>query len=398
VTALAIQTVPATRPLRLAFLVRSMERGGAERQLMVLARGLRGRGHDVSVIVFYGGGPLEGELRAGGVRVRTVGKRGRWDLVSFLARLRRVLREERPDVLHAYMPTPNVIAAAVRLMMPGMRLVWGQRASNLDFDHDDWLARTVDRLTIPMSRLPDLVIVNSRAGFAHAAAIGYPVAKMVVIPNGIDTDEFMIDRRAGRALRATWGIRHDQRLVGLVARVEPIKAQEVFLRAAALLARERDDVRFACVGDIGDATYAEAMRTLAGELGLDGRLLWAGGQSDMHAVYNALDVASLSSVAEGFPNVIGEAMACGVPCVSTAVGDAAWLLDDDALLAPSGDAAALADRIGRLLQRSPDDLARLGAAARERVASRFSVASLIDTTEQVLADLVRRDSFQGEAL
>jgi glycosyltransferase involved in cell wall biosynthesis len=157
-------------------------------------------------------------------------------------------------------------------------------------------------------------------------------------------------------------------------------------------------VRFACVGDIGDASYAEAMRTLAGELGLDGRLLWAGGQSDMHAVYNALDVASLSSVAEGFPNVIGEAMACGVPCVSTAVGDAAWLLDDDALLAPSGEAAALADRIGRLLQRSPDDLARLGAAARERVASRFSVASLIDTTEQVLADLVRRDSFQGEAL
>jgi glycosyltransferase involved in cell wall biosynthesis len=398
VTAPAVDGDLPVRPLRLTFLVRSMERGGAERQLMVLARGLRRRGHEVSVVVFYAGGPLEEELRAGGVRVRAVGKRGRWDVLSFFTRLHRLLREERPHVLHAYLPTPNVIAAALRPTMPGVRVVWGQRASNLDLNHDDWLARAVDRLTIALSRFPDLVIVNSRAGFAHAASIGYPVKKMVVIPNGIDTDHFTVDRAAGRALRDAWGLRDDERVVGLVARVDPIKAHDVFLKAAAALASERADVRFVCIGDIGDATYAEAMRTLAGQLGLAERLVWAGGQSDMRAVYNALDIACLSSTAEGFPNVIGEAMACGLPCVSTDVGDAAWLLDDQTLLAPAGDWTAFADRIRQLLLRAPDDLARLGAAARERVASCFSVASLIRTTERTLLDLVRRDSLQGEAV
>ena len=384
--------------LRLAFLVRSMERGGAERQLVVLARGLRSRGHDVAVLVFYAGGPLEGELRAGGVRVRAIGKRGRWDVVRFLARLHRVLREERPNVLHAYLPMSNVVAAALRPTIPGVRVVWGQRASNLDFDHDDWVARTVDRLSIPLSGLPDLVIVNSRAGFAHAASIGYPVDKMVVIPNGIDTDHFTVDALAGRALRDAWGIREDERVVGLVARVDPIKAYDTFLNAAASVAAARPDVRFASIGDVSDASYADAMRKLASDLGLGERMLWLGGQSDMRAVYNALDIACLSSSAEGFPNVIGEAMACGRPVVSTDVGDAAWLLNDDALLAPPGDSTALADRIRRLLQLAPDDLARLGMAARERVASCFSVASLIDTTERALSDLVRRDSLQAGTL
>ena len=396
-TALALEHAGGNGPLRVTFLVRSMERGGAERQLAVLARGLRHRGHDVSVVVFYPGGPLETELRAGGVRVRDVGKHGRWDVLGFFARLRRVLIEEQPDVLHAYLPTPNVIAAALRWTMPGVRLVWGHRASNLDLDHDDWLARVIDRLTIAMSRFPDLVIVNSRAGYAHAESIGYPPARMVVIPNGIDTDHFTIDRRAGRSIRTAWGIGEDERLVGLVARVDPIKSFEVFLDAAAALARSHPNVRFVCVGDVGDAAYASAMRTLATGLGLDDRLVWAGGQSDMRAVYNALDVACLSSAAEGFPNVIGEAMACGVPCVSANVGDAAWLIDDDALVAPAGDSGALATRIGQLLDRPSEDLAPLASAVRARVTSRFSVASLIDTTERALYDLVRRDALLAEA-
>jgi glycosyltransferase involved in cell wall biosynthesis len=383
------------RPLRIAFLVRAMERGGAERQLLVLAKGLHNRGHDVVVMVFRPDGPLDPELRAAGVRVRVVGKGGRWDIVRFIARLHRAIREERPDILHSYMPDSNIVAAALRPAIRGVRVVWGLRASNMDMADYDLVSRLVGRVSTALSKLPCLAIVNSRAGFAHFASLGYPAERMRVIPNGIDTEHFTIDRSAGRAVRAAWGIRGDERLVGLVARVDPVKAHATFLHAASLLAADHADVRFACVGDVGDVRYADAMRSLAGELGLGERLLWVGGRPDMRAVYNAFDVACLSSSSEGFPNVIAEAMACGLPCVSTDVGDAAWLLGDTALIAPVGDASAFAERIARLLDRTPDDRARLGVAARERVAS-FSVAKLIGDTERTLSELVRHEPPRGE--
>jgi hypothetical protein len=166
------------RTLRIVFLIRSLGYGGAERQLVVLASGLRQRGHAVSVLTFYSGGELEPDLRSAGVRVRSLEKRGRWDVASFLANLHRALREESPNVLHSYLGMPNIVAGATRPLFPGMRVVWGERASNMDLSHYDWLARFSTGLTRVLSRTPHHVILNSRAGFEHAAARGYPPNNM----------------------------------------------------------------------------------------------------------------------------------------------------------------------------------------------------------------------------
>ena len=158
--------------LRIAFLIRSLGYGGAERQLVVLASALRARGHTVSVLTFYPGGELEPELRNAGVRVRSLEKRGRWDIATFLASLRRALREESPDVLHSYLVVPNIVAATIRPLFPGARVVWGERASNMDLSHYDWVSRFSSGLARRLCRVPDLLIVNSRAGFEYAVAGG----------------------------------------------------------------------------------------------------------------------------------------------------------------------------------------------------------------------------------
>ena len=371
--------------LRIVFLARRLGYGGAERQLTVLAIGLRQRGHVVSVLTFYPGGELEPELRSAGVRVRSLDKGGRWDVKGFLVALHRALREESPNVLHSYLGIPNIIAGASRRLFPGMRVVWGERAANMDLSAYDWLSRVSAALTRGLSRTPDLIIVNSRAGFEHAVARGYPRAKMLVIPNGIDAERFRPDATARQRVRDEWQVGAD-RLVGLVARLDPVKDHRTFLGAAARLAQHRSDVMFVCVGD-GDPAYGRAMQQFAAELGIADRVRWVPGRLDMPAVYNALDVACLSSNSESFPNVLGEAMSCGVPCVATDVGDVAWLLGRPASIVPVGDAQGLANRIRSLLELHPESTAAIAREQRERVVTHFSVTSLVNNTERALSSL-----------
>jgi len=382
---------PTGRALRIAFLVSRLDRGGTERQLIVLARGLRERGHSVVVLVFYPGGALEGELCDAGVRVRVLHKRGRWDLARFLLDLRRVVREERPDVLNGYLDVPNALALAARGTVRGLKVVWGLRASKVDMRcYEPSERRTTALVSLALRALagfPDLLIANSRAGAEHAASMGAPRRRTVVIPNGIDILRLAPDRDAGRRLRRQWGVARGERLVGLVARLDPVKDHRTFLEAAARLAAERDDVRFVCVGD-GDPAYGREMQELTRVLGVGDRLHWAGVQLDMRAVYNALDVACSSSTSEGFPNVVGEAMACGVPCVVTDVGDSGWLLGQPAFTVAPRDPVAMANRVRAVLDRDPVSLERLRTDVRQRVTANFSVTTLIDRTERVMTELV----------
>jgi glycosyltransferase involved in cell wall biosynthesis len=378
----------AGRRMKIAFLVRSLDYGGAERQLVTLAAAFRERGHSVAVIIFYPGGPLEAELHDAGVSVRVLQKRGRWDVAPFLAHLHTVIREERPDVLHGYLAVPNIVATVIQPAFPGLKVVWGQRDSKRDLSHYDWLSRSLTGLSRLLCRFPNLLIVNSRAGFEHAAGKGYPRQKMVVIPTGIDTERFAPDPAARERLRREWNVRDEERLIGLVGRLDPVKGHRTFLTAAALLMKERDDVRFVCVGD-GDPHYANEMRELARTLGLAGRVAWIGARANVAAVYNALDVVCSSSDSEGFPNVLGEAMACGVPCVATDVGDSAWIVADPRYIAPPADPAKLAECVESALTTVAHDDAGVRRALRNRIQSNFSVEHLTEATERAIAALLR---------
>src|SRR3569623_1069815 len=127
-------------PKDILFLTRSLDRGGAERQLVVLAKGLARRGHAVAVAVFFGGGAYEAELAEDDVRVINLGKQGRWDILPFLNRLVRLLRKERPAVLHSYLGVPNILATIIKPLLPGIRIVWGVRDSHVDLSRYDWLS------------------------------------------------------------------------------------------------------------------------------------------------------------------------------------------------------------------------------------------------------------------
>ena len=188
----------------------------------------------------------------------------------------------------------------------------------------------------------------------------------------------------GKLQRRTWGVAAGERVIGLVARFDPMKGHRLFLAAAARLAAVHGGIRFVCVGE-GPKLYSDQLKSEACRLGLENRVLWAGATDEMAPVYNALDIATSTSLfGEGFSNAIGEAMACAVPCVVTDVGDSAWLVDDPRCIVPVNDAEALCASWLALLSE-PTRSAETGRAARRRIERHFSVANLAERTEKVLA-------------
>jgi glycosyltransferase involved in cell wall biosynthesis len=369
--------------MKVVFLVRALDYGGAERQLVVLAKGLHARGHDVLVAPFYAGGPLEQDLLEAGVRIRPLQKRGRWDVLPFLFRFAQVMREERPEILHSYLT--DLVTVVLKPWLPSTKIVWGIRSSDMDLSRYDWLMRISYKLTFRLSRFADAIIANSRTGRDYHVAQGYPRAKVVVIPNGIDTQRFRPDPEARRHVRSEWGIQDHEQVIGIVGRLDPMKDHPTFLRAASVLTQERKHLRFVCVG-AGPAEYRESLHQLTRSLKVTEHVIWSDGRSDMPAVFNALDLlVSSSAFGEGFSNVIAEAMACGVPCVATNVGDSKWVVGDAGEVIPLRDPVALVNALGKLLDRRPHTPAQI----RRRIVEQFSVEKLVADTEHVLLALLQ---------
>jgi glycosyltransferase involved in cell wall biosynthesis len=331
--------------------------------------------------VFYKRGSLIAELERAGIPIVDLRKRGRWEVQPFVRRTRELLRETQPDVLYSFLGGANIVAATVRSASPRTRLVWSLRASRVDFARYDWTHRLGYWVERFLSFVPDLIIANSSAGRQFAIEHGFPAGRTEVVPNGIDAARFRPDPELRRAQRRHWHLAEDEIAVGVLARLDPMKDHPTFLRAAAIAARQQPDLRFLC---IGEGPEEMPLRRLATELGLRDRVTFTG-PADAVSALNALDIACSSSITEGFPNAIAEAMACGLPCVVTDVGDSARIVGDAGIVVPPSDPEALAARINELVARPGDERVR---QARRHIIENFSVDLMVERTCALLSRTV----------
>ena len=371
--------------MKVLFFIRSMVVGGSQRQLAMLAASLERRGHDVRVAVFYSGGEIALAQRNPRLELLPLGKSGRWDAIGPLVRLRRLLVTERPDVLYAFQPMQAALAALLLPARQRTRLVFAVRAAGMQ-PHDRLSALSY-RLEAWLSRRADLIIANSRAGRADAAARGMPAERIAIVRNGIDTDAMRPDPESGRAQRRAWGIGEDAFVIGCVARLDPMKDHATLLAAAAQFARVHADAHFVLVGG-GPADYRRRLAALARAHGLEGRVTWAGEMADVSAAYNGFDIATLSSAfGEGFPNVVGEAMACGIPVVATAVGDVAEMVGEfGAVVEPRSPESLAAGWSEQRRQVSENRVRR--EAMRAFIVESYGVDRMVRRTEDAFSRLL----------
>ena len=330
-------------------------------------------------------GAVADRIRALGIPVYSLGMKRKWPDPRGLTGILRLLREERPDILQTWLYHSDLLGLLAGKIGGVPRILWNVRCSNMDMTRYGRLTAMILALTAKLSGYPDSIIFNSYAGRQYHLGIGYGPKRWEVIPNGFDIDAFKPDEKARIGLRDELGLPEKSLLIGLIARFDPIKDhRNYFLAARQLLntAIGREDVHFILAGhgvDVGN----ETMNSIISECGLDGRVHLLGERTDIPFVTSALDIASSSSLGEGFPNVVGEAMACGVPCAVTDVGDSAWLVDDTGRVVPPGNPIALAGAWCELICMGKDRRRSIGEAARRRIVEDFSIDVMVRRYEKV---------------
>ncbi len=359
----------ATGHVKVMHIITGLSRGGAETMLAKLVTQLDPVAFPAVVVSLTDEGTLGAELRLAGATLYTLGMRRGRPTLSAIVRLWRILRRERPQLIQSWLYHADLLATIVTLLVPAVPLVWNLRCSDMDLGQYSRQVRGVQRLLAWLSGRPSLVMVNSEAGRRHHERLGYRPRRWEIVANGFDTTLFRPDRVARDRWRDRLGVAVDQPLVGMVARVDPMKDHATFLAAATKVAAVRSDIAFVLIGRGTD--------TLPLPSAIQGRVRALGERDDVREILPALDLAVLSSAfGEGFPNAIGEAMACGVPTVVTDVGDAAVVVGSAGMVIPPRDAAALATAIRAWFARSPAERSVLGAAARRRIEDNYALPAI----------------------
>ena len=376
--------------MNILHLITGLSDGGAEAVLYRLCTHDAENRHVVVSMMDEGKyGPL---LRAAGVAVHCLGMpRGRVT-VRGLWRLWRLLRAERPTVVQTWMYHADLVGG-VLARLAGVRAVcWGIHHSNLEPGKSRRATIWVARLDARLSRWVPAAIVccAAQARDVHVR-LGYAAEKFVIIPNGYDVGRFRPDAAARARLRAEWGVPDGVPLLGMVARFDPQKDHANLLAACARLQASGADFAAVLVGTGCDAGNAALVQQLAAA-GLTQRVRLLGRRDDVPAVMAALDLHVLSSAyGEAFPNVLAEAMACGTPCVTTDVGDAAQIVGETGWVVPPRDAAALAEGIAAALKEwreRPDEWAARRCAARERIVETFGLDRMVQAYRRVWGETV----------
>jgi glycosyltransferase involved in cell wall biosynthesis len=316
---------------------------------------------------------VAGPLLQAGIPIHTMNMRPGVPDPRGVVRLACHLRRLRPDVIQTWMDHSNLIGGLAAWMAGRIPVVWGVHHAH----HVQGVAKrstlwTVSACALLSRRLAERIVCCSEQGRMLYRRQGFAEDVLTVIPNGFDTRLFRPDVQARASLRVELGLDPEAPLIGLAARFDPNKDHATFVRAAAALAAIRPDVHFVLCGsgvDRGNVTLASQIDAH----GISRRVHLLGPRRDMPCVHAALDVATSSSISEAFPLAIGEAMACGVPCVATDVGDSALIVGPTGRIVPAGDSDALARAWDELLAMEPAALRRLGLTARERIRASFDL-------------------------
>ncbi|MBX3415900.1 MAG: glycosyltransferase [Pirellulales bacterium] len=352
---------------RIVQIIPTLVRGGAEKQLVLLAQGLARADFDVHVITLTAGGPLRADLDATGIPVTAIDKRWKLD-PGALQRLTRELKRLRPDLVHTWLFAANAYGRAAALRAGVPHIVGAERCVDL---WKAWHELAIDRY---LARRSDRVVVNSSGVRDFYIGKGIAADKFAVIPNGVPPAPPSDVTR--EALLAELNLPPDAKLIGAVGRLWPQKRLKDLIWGADILKVIREDFHLLIVGE---GPQFDRLRRFRHKCQIDDRVHFLGQRNDVPRLIPHFDVLWLGSAYEGQPNSVMEAMSAGVPVVATDIAGTRDLVvpGETGYLVPVGDCAAFARHTDRLFNEV--ELARrLGSAGRARMLREFSVERMVE--------------------
>jgi len=377
------------------FTITDLARDGAQHQLLELVKGLDKNRFSPIVLTLHHGGPMDEEFRAvPGLQVMSLERKGKYDFLRLLE-VSRILRSVKVDVVQPFL-TPATFFGLLPALWCGtpVRIVTeragrGNKSTGLGY-------RFYLKIEDFLSRFCDWAIPNSQAGGDYLVQRGINPSKVRVIYNGVNFSRLTPNRESVEQVRQGLGLPPSGKVVGMMARLFPVKNHVMFLHAAALINKTIPETRFVLLGDGPLRGHLEALRE---ELGLGSKVIFFGAQGDVGTYISVFDVAVLTSDTEGCSNSLLEAMALGKPVVATNVGGNREIIHhgETGLLVPRGDAQAFAEAVLRLI-KNPDMAQTIGQKAREMVVARFDPMTMVRQYESLYEKTLREKARQRKRI
>lgn len=372
-------------PIKVLHLISTLDMGGAEQNLLRLASTLDKTRFSSHVVCMTTPGIVGESLKGCAIPVHSLAmEKGTPDLKGVYSLLY-YARLIKPDVIQCWMYHANLLGLS--MAQPG-RTLWNIRCSSMDLDSYGRVYRYSVKAGAVLSSAPYAVVANSYSGRDVHEELGYHPRRWIVIPNGFDPDMFRPDPTARKSMRESLKIPPDSLVIGLVGRFDPMKDHGNFFQAAQALLEIHPQTRFVLAGR-GITWENTALVELMPE-GLDrSRVQLLGERTDVSAVFSSLDVLSSSSWGEGFPNAVGEAMACGVPCVVTDAGDSRVLVGDTGIVVSRKSPVELCSAWDTMARMSPEKRSEMGARARDRIVRNYTQDRTTRSYEELYRQVVR---------
>lgn len=373
----------AGRRITITHVIVGLDVGGAERFLYRLIEAHKDSVEfEHRVISLTTKGVLGPKLEKMGIHVSALNMRSLFDAPRMYFRLVSALRRNKPDVLQCWMYYADLLGGLAGRRLGIRNILWGIRNSHFE-SGGTRLKRFIRKVCAWSSHaVPTRIVCVAESALAVHAAAGYDSSRMQVIHNGYDPANFRYSEPQRRALRSKLGIAEGAIVIGSVGRYSAAKDHASFIRAAGAVGREHAGAHFLMVGrDLTNQN--ETLRQLTEATGFPERFTLLGERSDVAACMSAMDIFCLHSRTEGFPNVLGEAMCIGLPCVSTDVGDASVLVGESGLVVPKDSVVELAAGLTHMLRSTTAQRTELGVCARRRIEENFTLQHAVGKFEML---------------
>jgi len=373
--------------IKVMHIITTLGPAGAENMLCRIASGMDSTLFENEVVSLTGILDLAERMQAMGVRVRTLSMKRSFPNPMLVIRLAKWIRESKPDVIHTWMYHANLIGSLAARLAGNVPVVWGIHHNAFDPRIDKRRTMLVNRACAFLSRkFAARILFCSEASLHTHKKLSYAAEKLEVIPNGFDLEQAKPDPTAHDSLRKELGIPSDSIVIGIGARFHPHKDHRNFIRAAALLHKQMPEIHFLLFG-MGITWENTELVGWIHSAGIRERCHLLGARDDVSRLFSGVNIATTSSRSEAFPIVVGEAMACGTPCVVTDVGDSALIVENTGKVVAPEDPHALAGAWRSLIDAGPAVRRRLGIAARSRVERHFALPEIVQSYQSIYVQL-----------
>ncbi len=375
--------------IKILFITSGLRTGGAEMMLHQLLSRIDRSKFQSTVISLTDRATFGNRIAALNIPVETLNLQVGLSAPIKLYRLVKLIEKIQPDIIQGWMYHGNLASQIASIFLPKkIPVILAIHNTIYSSNNFKTITAGIVKLSGYLSRNSDLTIYVSQLSKSQHEKLGYSDKNVTVIPNGVDVFKFKPDINARKSVRDELGISDECILIGMIARFAPQKDHNNFLEAAGLIHQNNKNVHFLLCGT-GVNSENQVLREVVDHLDLSQQISLLGERADITRLIAALDIATLSSAyGEAFPLVVAEAMAAGVPCVVTDVGDSAWIVGDSGKVVEPSNPQALANAWNNLINLTVQERKSLGQAGRERVKKFFSLDSVVNQYESLYEDIL----------